>query len=453
MKMKKTTKTTKGADGGATAMTVPVAELREADMNVHAKEGRGDETFGGLVESIRANGVIHRIVVRRDADGGLVVVDGHRRLRAARAAGLDEVPVEVRDVDADEALAVTMAANTQRVEDDPLLEAEAIERMLGAGMSREQVAASIGKSAAFVARRARLMSLAKPWRDFAKRVRCTVDMLERVAAHETALQERVAQDVGLDEYEFDGGRDGEVVPCSWGEFADVFARATMRISDAPFDVSVCAGCPSNTSCHEFLFDFMAESEDARCQDPACYARRNDEAVDALLGRLRAKGRPAIEVADRWRVPNSWEASEKSSAKHPQAYVFADGGLRRVLWSVPPPKKESAKPAATAEERAAEKAEKRRVKLVRSARDKVREAWARIAEGGAEAVKKRLGSTYDELAAKRLDREIGRTWIGEDFLDDFARLSFETATAAMDKDERDAYEAALIAADERGEAGD
>jgi hypothetical protein len=161
--------------------------------------------------------------------------------------------------------------------------------------------------------------------------------------------------------------------------------------------------------------------------------------------------PVLEVASKWTLPEYWNLEKVGDLKHPQPYVYEQDGLRHLVWGVAARNPASDAPEMTVEERAAAKAEKRRLKLVRAAREKVRGEWGKIAEGGAKAARERLGSIFDELASRRLDREIARGFVGEDFLDDFARLTFETATAGMDKDERDAYEAALIAADEREEA--
>lgn len=428
------------------AETLPLTSIVAAKDNVHARESASSETMQGLVESIRANGLIHRLVVRPDVKSGkFVIVDGHRRYVAAKAAGMAEVPVEIRDMDDGAALAVTVAANVQRMPNDPILEAEAIEKMLKSGMSRADIAAAIGKSEGYVARRARLIGLAQPWRAFARRIPCTTDMLEKVAAHEAALQERVAADVDLDNYclDSDGGA------CAWGEFADVFSRAMMRIGDAVFDTADCAKCPKNTACHAFLFDFMQTEEgaSARCQDATCYVRKNEKTVDALLADLKRRGTPAIEVADKWRVPQYWDMSEAKNRKHPQAYVFADGGIRRVKWSVPKADADcgSGKVALTAEEKAARKEAKRRAGLVRSARDKLREMLKEDESGRIAIFETALGgAAFDRIAERRFNRELRRGWIPDELCDDLMRefSHGECVQDALTKEELETYEAEL-----------
>lgn len=437
---------------GAAVMELPVSDIIPAEANVHGKERRSDPTFRGLVESIKANGLIHRIVVRKDpANWKWVVVDGHRRLEAAKAAGLVKVPVEVRDVDADKAMAVTIAANVQRLGNDPLLEAEAIERMIASGMERGEIAASIGKDEAYVARRARLISLTKPWRDFARRVPCTTDLLERVAAHDKALQERVADRLDVaDGYEYNTDGDER---CPWGEFAAMFEHETMRLAEAKFDTSVCRSCPNNTACHPYLFDFMRDEEGeaaARCQDAACFARRSNERVDAIVEELRRRGTPAVEVADRWRVPEYWKAEDAMDAAHPQAYVYRDGDIKVLLWSVPRVKPASAGGGMTAEERQ----RKRRMKLVKSARGKVRSLLSPGEDGRIAffSTSDAAAAAYTTIAVKRLERELSG-WINDTLVDEVMEEVFHEASqaAGLADAESEAY-AAEIEERKRREAG-
>jgi ParB/RepB/Spo0J family partition protein len=433
-----------------TAKVARIADINAAPLNVHRVEGKDiDGGFKGLVESIRRNGMIARIVVRPGEDGKYVVVDGHRRFEAAKALGWAEVPVDVVGVEGADALAQTVAANVQRIPNDPLLEAEAIERMSADGMTRQEIAAALGMDAGYVARRQRLTALTEPWRAFARRVKCTTDLLERVAAHEPTLQLRVAETSGLDEYE----QDWEGA-CPWSEFESAFKTEMRSIPDAAFDTTECAKCPSNTANHDYLFDFMIDCNGAcaRCQDAACFARKTNAEIDALVERLRRTSRPAVEVSDQWRVPEYWNASAKKNPKHPQAYVFEQNGLRRVLWSVPPPQKE--KLALTPEEKAERKAAKRRVALMSSARGKVRSLLepddsGRIAffdDGGQAA------QAYEFIALSRLERDLSKPFLADGLVDDVVRACqrIPALQEALDADELGAYREMFAAEDARKE---
>jgi hypothetical protein len=319
-------------------------------------------------------------------------------------------------------------------------------------MSRAEIAAALGMDEGYIARRQRLTALTEPWRAFAKRVKCTTDLLERVAAHEPTLQIRVAETSGLDEYE----QDWEGA-CPWSEFESAFKTEMRSIPDAAFDTTECAKCPNNTANHDYLFDFMIDCNGAcaRCQDAACFARKTNAEIDALVERLRRTSRPAVEVSDQWRVPEYWNASAHKNPKHPQAYVFEQGGFRRVLWSVPPPQKE--KLALTPEEKAERKAAKRRNALLASARDKVRKLLkpddrdgGRIAffnDGGPAA------QAYEFIALSRLQRELATPIIPQSLVDEVVRACqrLPAMQKALDADEMGAYREMFAEAESR-EAG-
>jgi ParB family chromosome partitioning protein len=112
-----------------------------------------------LAESIAAQGVIQPIVVRAVADG-YEIIAGERRWRAAQQAGLDEIPVVVRDVDEQTALAIALVENIQRDDLSPLEEAGALHRLLGEfGLTHQQVAEAVGKSRTTVTNLLRLLEL------------------------------------------------------------------------------------------------------------------------------------------------------------------------------------------------------------------------------------------------------------------------------------------------------
>ena len=115
-----------------------------------------------LAASIRTNGVIQPILVRRDGDGYRIIA-GERRWRAAQRAGLLKVPVVVRDVapGADkELLELAIVENVQRENLNPIDEALAYQRLIDKhGLTQEQVAAAVGKDRSSVANLLRLLRL------------------------------------------------------------------------------------------------------------------------------------------------------------------------------------------------------------------------------------------------------------------------------------------------------
>jgi ParB family chromosome partitioning protein len=121
-----------------------------------------DAALGELAESIRTNGVIQPIVVRRSASG-YEIVAGERRWRAARLAGLPRIPAVVRDVPDEAAAVFALVENVQRADLNPLDKARAFRRLAEATGSRpDEVARKLGLDRSTVANFVRLLDLAEP---------------------------------------------------------------------------------------------------------------------------------------------------------------------------------------------------------------------------------------------------------------------------------------------------
>jgi len=118
-----------------------------------------------LAESIKAQGIMQPILVRRLADGGNAgkyeIIAGERRFRAARLAGLDSVPVLVRDVPDEAAAAMALIENIQREDLNPLEEAQGLQRLIkDFGLTHEEAAQAVGRSRSAASNLLRLLNLA-----------------------------------------------------------------------------------------------------------------------------------------------------------------------------------------------------------------------------------------------------------------------------------------------------
>lgn len=112
-----------------------------------------------LARSIRSNGLIQPIVVRK-ADDGYEIIAGERRWRASQRAGLLKVPVVVRDIPEDRLLAVALIENIQREDLNPIEEAMAYRRLADEyHLTQEQIAEAVGKDRSSVANVLRLLKL------------------------------------------------------------------------------------------------------------------------------------------------------------------------------------------------------------------------------------------------------------------------------------------------------
>ena len=119
-----------------------------------------------LAASIKAQGLIQPISVRPVGSGRYEIIAGERRWRASQIAGLTEVPVLVRDIPDDAALAMSLIENIQREDLNPLEEAAGLQRLIDEfGMTHQQAADAVGRSRPAASNLLRLLQLAKPAQD------------------------------------------------------------------------------------------------------------------------------------------------------------------------------------------------------------------------------------------------------------------------------------------------
>lgn len=118
------------------------------------------EKLQELADSIKAQGVIQPVVVRKIDPEKYEIVAGERRWRAAQLAGLQQIPVVVKEIDDRTAMAIALIENIQREDLNPLEEAEALRRLLDEfQMTHQQIADAVGKSRVTVTNLLRLMEL------------------------------------------------------------------------------------------------------------------------------------------------------------------------------------------------------------------------------------------------------------------------------------------------------
>ncbi|UUX96221.1 ParB/RepB/Spo0J family partition protein [Aquabacterium sp. J223] len=116
-----------------------------------------------LAESIRSQGVMQPILVRPLGEGRYEIIAGERRSRAAKLAGLDEVPVLVKPVPDEAAAVMALIENIQREDLNPLEEAQGLQRLVQEfGLTHEQAAQAVGRSRSAASNLLRLLNLAPP---------------------------------------------------------------------------------------------------------------------------------------------------------------------------------------------------------------------------------------------------------------------------------------------------
>ena len=141
--------------------SLPLARLQPGKYQPRTRMNA--EALGELAESIRAQGMMQPILVRAVSGDRYEIIAGERRFRAAQMAGLSEVPVLVRNVPDESALAMALIENIQREDLNPLEEAQGVQRLIREfGFTHEQAAQSIGRSRSATSNLLRLLNLAAP---------------------------------------------------------------------------------------------------------------------------------------------------------------------------------------------------------------------------------------------------------------------------------------------------
>jgi ParB family chromosome partitioning protein len=158
------------ATPAGTPMLLPLDSLTPGPYQPRTRMDEG--ALYELAESIKAQGIMQPILVRRTsaqisaqatAAAPYEIIAGERRFRAARLAGLTEVPALVREVPDEAAAAMALIENMQREDLNPLEEAQGLKRLIGEfGLTHEQAAQAIGKSRSAASNLLRLLNLSEP---------------------------------------------------------------------------------------------------------------------------------------------------------------------------------------------------------------------------------------------------------------------------------------------------
>lgn len=280
-----------------TLKKLPVAGLCHAEWNPRAPEEMSVDNpdMEQLIASIREVGVVQPIAVWADAKTvgndclGGVTIAGNRRLEAARAAGLTEIPALVFEgISEAQAREITRIENEVRLGVDPIADAGLIRSMLGLGYSQKEIAAHFGVCEAKICRRSKLLDLIPKIREIAKGGKITTDALERIALYPEEIQEAT---VG----ELSGVVKRETGKVHWGDVSWVYSRQTMELKTAPFDTSDCARCTKRTGAQPDLWGDLKKDDDlGRCLSKSCYEAACQAEIER---RIRDKFGDDIVVVD------------------------------------------------------------------------------------------------------------------------------------------------------------
>ena len=156
----------KSAEKAEPAETVQYISIHDVKPNANQpRKVFDEEKIAELAASIKENGIIQPLIVRKKGKG-YEIVAGERRWRASVKAELKEVPCIVRELDDEQNMLLAIVENMQREDLNPMEEAEGLNQMIAAyGLTQEQVSKSIGKSRPYIANSLRLLKLPEEIRD------------------------------------------------------------------------------------------------------------------------------------------------------------------------------------------------------------------------------------------------------------------------------------------------
>lgn len=187
-----------GSVGEADALRmIKVADLRPGKYQ--PRSYMDAESLSQLADSIKSQGIMQPILVRAIDDEHYEIIAGERRWRASQMAGLTEVPVLVRDIADEAALAMALIENIQRENLNPLEEALGIKRLIDEfTMTHEKAAAAVGRSRTAVTNLLRLLTLASPVQDMLMQGKIDMGHARALIGLDAAKQTMLAQKIALD---------------------------------------------------------------------------------------------------------------------------------------------------------------------------------------------------------------------------------------------------------------
>ena len=180
-----------------TSENLHLLPISQVECNADQPRKRFDEeALDELADSIREHGVLQPLTVRRLASGDYQIIAGERRWRAARLAGLSEVPAIVIEADDRKATELALIENLQREDLDPLEEAEGYKKLMDSyHMTQEDVAARVGKSRSAVANALRLLGLCPDVRALLEAGKLSGGHARALLPLSASMQKKAAQEV------------------------------------------------------------------------------------------------------------------------------------------------------------------------------------------------------------------------------------------------------------------
>lgn len=299
---------TKGQNMNQTLTMIKAGQLTPSPHN--PRREMSAQGLAELADSIRQLGVLEPLLVRPKGKG-FEILAGHRRCAAAKQAGITELPCLVHEIDDKTAIEITVTENLQREQLTPLEEAKGLASLEKAGWNHETMAAELGKSGTWVARRMSLLNLApeilkaidagvleikarwgkSEYGNVDKWPARTLEMLAALPADtqmvllQHMLTEETAQMLMPEDVKRGQGKIMHVLSAAPFDKADVTLNPKQ---------GACTACDLRASCRKSLFDDAPEAEagkiprNDRCLNPVCFKIKLDEHNKRKIAEVKAK---------------------------------------------------------------------------------------------------------------------------------------------------------------------
>lgn len=175
-------------DASTTIHVIPLSSLKPGSGQ--PRQEFAEETLEELAHSIRQQGILQPILAEKKTESSYSIIAGERRYRAARLAGLSEVPVILKQLSEEEKLELALIENLQREDLKPIEEAQAYRKLMTAfDLSQEEVARRVGKKRPTVANSLRLLNLPQPMQEALNRGRMTPGHARAILSLKTRSQQ------------------------------------------------------------------------------------------------------------------------------------------------------------------------------------------------------------------------------------------------------------------------
>ena len=180
------------------SLSIPISQVES--YSGQPRKHFDEESLQELADSITEHGIIQPLTVRKLSSGYYQIIAGERRWRAARLAGLQEVPVIVMEADDRKAAELAMIENLQREDLNPMEEAAGFQKLMADfGLTQEECAERVGKSRPAVANALRLLGLPEPIQAMVEDGRLSAGHARTlVSVADPAIQQKIAEKVAND---------------------------------------------------------------------------------------------------------------------------------------------------------------------------------------------------------------------------------------------------------------